>query len=79
MHEQASGLRKAAQPIQTPSSASMQLKFLTVPEVAGILRCTPDHVYRLIRRGDLRGRKNGRSVIVLESDIWEYADKAIVK
>ncbi len=41
--------------------------WLTVPEVAALLKLTPQTVYKMIRRGDLPGCKIGRQVRVQRS------------
>jgi len=49
--------------------------FLTVVEVAGILRTTPKAIYSMIERGQLPGvRRIGRRVLVKRTDLLEFVD-----
>jgi excisionase family DNA binding protein len=45
------------------------MKFLTVHDVAGLLRVSPDTIYELARRGKLPGRKIGRA--------WRFSGEAL--
>jgi excisionase family DNA binding protein len=57
----------------SPTGASAHLeRLLTVPEVAEFLRCTPDYVYRLVRRGEIAAVKNGRRVLVAPTGLSDY-------
>lgn len=47
----------------------MTSPFLTVPEVAGVLRCHEKTVRRMIRRGDLRGEFIAGRWLVRERDV----------
>lgn len=47
-------------------------RFLTVQEVAGMLRVSSMTVYRLIKAGDLPAVRVGRSFRVQESDVDAY-------
>ena len=47
-------------------------RFLTVQEVAGMLRVSSMTVYRLIKAGDLPAVRVGRSFRVQESDVDTY-------
>lgn len=46
-----------------------KLKLLTVKEVALILEIHPVSVYRLLEKGELKGKKIGRKWFILEDDI----------
>ena len=46
--------------------------FLTVAEVAAILRVSTMTVYRLIKAGDLRAARIGRSFRIPEDDVDAY-------
>jgi len=49
--------------------------FLTVVEVAGILRTTPKAIYSMIERGQLPGvRRIGRRVLVKRADLLNFVD-----
>jgi len=51
-------------------------KFLTVAEVAGMMRVSKMTVYRLLHNGELPAVRVGRSFRVLESDVNEYLRKS---
>lgn len=50
-------------------------RLMTVPEAADVLRCTPDHVYRLGRQGLLSVIRIGRSVFISPSDLTDYINR----
>ena len=60
----------------TNSGESSESKFLTVAEVAGMMRVSKMTVYRLVHNGDLPAVRVGRSFRVLESDVDEYLRKS---
>ncbi len=47
-------------------------RFLTVAEVAGLMRVSSMTVYRLIKAGDLRAVRVGKSYRVREDDLDAY-------
>ncbi|MCH1865135.1 helix-turn-helix domain-containing protein [Nocardioides sp. CFH 31398] len=47
-------------------------KFLTVAEVAAVMRVSKMTVYRLVHNGDLPAVRVGRSFRVLEDDVNRY-------
>jgi len=49
-----------------------QDRFLTVREVADLMRVSTMTVYRLIRQGDLRATRVGRSYRLRESEVELY-------
>jgi excisionase family DNA binding protein len=51
-------------------------KFLTVSEVAAMMRVSKMTVYRLVHNGDLPAVRVGRSFRVLEKDVDEYLRKS---
>ncbi len=51
-------------------------KFLTVAEVAGMMRVSKMTVYRLVHNGELPAVRVGRSFRVLEEDVDEYLRKS---
>lgn len=53
-------------------SATAIPRLMTVTEVAGLLRSSDDHIYRLIRRGELVGMNIGRRVLVHPTDLDEF-------
>ena len=51
-------------------------KFLTVAEVAAMMRVSKMTVYRLVHGGDLPAVRVGRSFRVLEEDVNDYLHKS---
>lgn len=61
----------------TPLASNLQAgKFLTVAEVAAILRLSKMSVYRLIHSGQLEAVQFGRSFRVTEKALNTYLDQA---
>ncbi len=60
----------------TTSGARSESKFLTVAEVAAMMRVSKMTVYRLVHNGDLPAVRVGRSFRVLEDDVDEYLRKS---
>ena len=48
------------------------MKFLTIAEVASVMRVSKMTVYRLVHNGDLAAVRVGRSFRVREDDVNEY-------
>ena len=55
-----------------------QVRFLTVAEVASIMRVSKMTVYRLVHAGDLPAVRVGRSFRVPEDAVHEYLSKQLV-
>jgi excisionase family DNA binding protein len=53
-----------------------EVKFLTIAEVASMMRVSKMTVYRLVHNGDLPAVRVGRSFRVLEEDVNEYLRKS---
>lgn len=61
----------------TSSSGDMpDKKFLTVAEVAQMMRVSKMTVYRLVHNGDLPALRVGRSFRVTEQDVDAYLQKS---
>ena len=58
-------------PTNPPGDIS-EVKFLTVAEVAALMRVSKMTVYRLVHNGDLPAVRVGRSFRVSEDDVHEY-------
>ena len=58
------------------ATSSGESKFLTVAEVAAMMRVSKMTVYRLVHNGDLPAVRVGRSFRVLEADVDEYLRKS---
>ncbi len=56
------------------SQSFAKARFLTVQEVAGLMRVSPMTVYRLIKSGDLPAVRVGRSFRVRDSDVDKYLE-----
>ncbi|HEY0952132.1 helix-turn-helix domain-containing protein [Nocardioides sp.] len=59
----------------TPGDTSSS-KFLTVAEVAAMMRVSKMTVYRLVHNGELPAVRVGRSFRVQEKDVDEYLRKS---
>jgi len=55
------------------------LRFLTVAEVAALMRVSKMTVYRLLHAGDLPGVRVGRSFRVPEQAVHEYLRRAFIE
>ncbi|GAA5144852.1 helix-turn-helix domain-containing protein [Nocardioides marinquilinus] len=58
--------------MSTPSGGLSDPKFLTIAEVAAMMRVSKMTVYRLVHNGDLPAVRVGRSFRVAEKDVDEY-------
>lgn len=56
-----------------------QVKFLTVAEVAALMRVSKMTVYRLVHSGELPAVRVGRSFRVPERAVHEYLDGAFIE
>lgn len=54
------------------------IRFLTVAEVADVMRVSKMTVYRLVHSGDLPAVRFGRSFRVPEKAVHDYLDSAVV-
>ena len=66
----------AAQPPDAPLS---QVRFLTVAEVAVVMRVSKMTVYRLVHSGELTAVRVGRSFRVPEKAVHDYLRDAYVE
>ena len=53
-----------------------EMTFMTVAEVAAVMRVSKMTVYRLVHSGELPAVRVGRSFRVLEEDVNEYLRKS---
>jgi excisionase family DNA binding protein len=58
------------------SSDRSDVKFLTIAEVAAMMRVSKMTVYRLVHSGELPAVRVGRSFRVTEGDVDEYLRKS---
>jgi excisionase family DNA binding protein len=61
------------------SSPLSEVKFLTVAEVAALMRVSKMTVYRLLHSGELPGVQIGRSFRVPEQAVHEYLRSAFIE
>ena len=59
-----------------PPGPTSDPQFLTIAEVAGMMRVSKMTVYRLVHGGELPAVRVGRSFRVLEEDVHEYLRKS---
>ena len=72
------GQHPAAMPVGRPSvpQPRQAVTFLTVAEVAAMMRVSKMTVYRLVHSGELPAVRVGRSFRVTEEDVNEYLRKS---
>lgn len=61
---------------QDASSAAGRVQFLTVAEVAALMRVSKMTVYRLVHSGELPAARVGKSFRVPAQAVHEYLDNA---
>jgi len=71
-HPRRTDLKLMAPGLPTPPSASGAPSFLTVAEVATMLRVSKMTVYRMVHSGDLPAMQVGRSFRVPERAVHDY-------
>ncbi|MFZ2502732.1 MAG: helix-turn-helix domain-containing protein [Nocardioides sp.] len=59
-----------------PSEGAPDIKFLTVAEVAAMVRVSKMTVYRMLHNGEIPALRVGRSFRVKEGDVHEYLEKS---
>ena len=64
---------------QPPDAPLAQVKFLTVAEVAALMRVSKMTVYRLVHSGELTAVRVGRSFRVPERAVHDYLRDAYVE
>ncbi|MDQ1710636.1 MAG: hypothetical protein QOE45_86 [Frankiaceae bacterium] len=65
--------------VRVMSSSLSEVKFLTVAEVAKLMRVSKMTVYRLVHSGDLPAVQIGRSFRVPEQAVHEYLRAAFIE
>jgi excisionase family DNA binding protein len=68
--------RDAARPVDP---ALAEVKFLTVAEVAAVMRVSKMTVYRMVHSGDLPAVRVGRSFRVPEKAVHDYLRSAFIE
>ena len=69
-------VRESWCPVTNTPGGLTDPKFLTIAEVAAIMRVSKMTVYRLVHNGELAAVRVGRSFRVAEEDVNEYLRKA---
>ena len=65
---------------QVPADAALgEVKFLTVAEVAAVMRVSKMTVYRMVHGGDLPAVRVGRSFRVPEKAVHDYLRAAFIE
>ena len=64
---------------QPPDAPLAQVKFLTVAEVAALMRVSKMTVYRLVHSGELTAVRVGRSFRVPEKAVHAYLRDAFIE
>jgi excisionase family DNA binding protein len=65
--------------LPTEPSVLGDIRFLTVAEVASVMRVSKMTVYRLLHSGDLPAARVGRSFRVPEQAVHEYLRRAFIE
>jgi excisionase family DNA binding protein len=65
--------------VQGPERPLAEVRFLTVAEVASIMRVSKMTVYRLVHAGDLPAVRVGRSFRVPEQAVHDYLSGSFVE
>lgn len=63
----------------TPERPLSEVSFLTVAEVAALMRVSKMTVYRLVHHGELPAVRVGRSFRVPEQAVHDYLRKAFIE
>lgn len=63
----------------TSKPALSEVRFLTVAEVASVMRVSKMTVYRLVHSGELPAVRVGRSFRVPEKAVHEYLEQSFVE
>jgi excisionase family DNA binding protein len=64
---------------QPPDAPLSKVKFLTVAEVAALMRVSKMTVYRLVHSGELNAVRVGRSFRVPEQAVHDYLRDAFIE
>jgi excisionase family DNA binding protein len=64
---------------QSPDAPLSQVKFLTVAEVAALMRVSKMTVYRLVHSGEMTAVRVGRSYRVPEKAVHDYLRDAYIE
>ena len=73
------GPSEPSEPTRPVDPALAEVRFLTVAEVAGVMRVSKMTVYRMVHGGDLPAVRVGRSFRVPEKAVHEYLRAAFIE
>ena len=73
------GDEKPAAPMRPAEQSLAEVKFLTVAEVATVMRVSKMTVYRMVHAGELPAVRVGRSFRVPEKAVHDYLRKAFIE
>ena len=76
---QPGGEEAAPSKSRRPDASLSEVKFLTVAEVAGVMRVSKMTVYRMVHAGDLPAVRVGRSFRVPEQAVHDYLRGAFIE
>ena len=80
MSESKRGSNEAKGPVDLPVEPALaEVKFLTVAEVAAVMRVSKMTVYRMVHGGDLPAVRVGRSFRVPEKAVHDYLRSAFIE
>ena len=71
--------RAASDDKPAPDAAFAEVRFLTVAEVASVMRVSKMTVYRMVHGGDLPAVRVGRSFRVPEKAVHDYLEAAYIE
>jgi excisionase family DNA binding protein len=73
------GPNEAKEPVRPVDPALSEVRFLTVAEVASVMRVSKMTVYRMVHSGDLPAVRVGRSFRVPEKAVHDYLRSAFIE
>ena len=73
------GSSEPSEPTRPVDPALAEVRFLTVAEVAGVMRVSKMTVYRMVHSGDLPAVRVGRSFRVPEKAVHDYLRAAFIE
>ena len=50
------------------------IKFYTIPEISEVLEVTPKTIRAYIKKGKIKSKRVGRSILITENNIREFLD-----
>jgi len=50
------------------------IKFYTIPEISEVLEVTPQTIRAYIKKGKIKSKRVGRSILITENNLREFLD-----